>query len=162
MGNQQLGEMIIMTLSYPKRLNSPKNIARGLFSALSIFVCCALFGIMGYWAGQPSFVYSIMQPEPTMITVPQTGGIYHPNIFITGAGRAIYKQWIEDLDGNIIFKYNEVLLSSDRGQVKVHQQDVRIPALKQGFYLIKAEVFIQPNPINSSKVDLIIGKIEVK
>lgn len=162
MGNQQLGEMIIMTLTYPKKLNSPQNIARGLFSAISIFVFCAMFGVMGYWVGQPSFVYSIMQPEPELITIPQSGGVYHPNIFITGAGRAIYKQWIETLDGRVIYKYNEVLLSSDRGQVKVHQQDVRIPALEKGLYLIKAEVFIQPNPINSSKVDLVIGKIEVK
>lgn len=151
-----------MMFSYPKRLNNPRAIASGLFTVVSIFFCCALFGVMGYWLGQPSFVYSIMQPEPTVITIPQKGGVYHPNVFITGAGKAIYRQWIENENGEVVYKYNEVFLSSNSGQIRIHQQDVSIPALDVGYYSIKAEVFIQPNPIKSSRVNLVIGRIEVK
>lgn len=117
---------------------------------------------MGYWLGQPSFVYSIAQANPKVIRIDASGGQYHPNLFITGAGRGIYKQWIETEDGVVVHKYLDVLLSSDGESIRIHQQSMSIPPLKPGIYYIKAEVFIQPNPIRSNRVNILIGKLEVR
>ena len=135
------------------------SIANSLWGLLCIFVICAMAGIIGYWIGQPQFFYAVTQSSPIILDVSSEGDNYYPNVIISGSGKATYSQWIEDVSGQVVFKYKPIRLES-RGAVVQHEQ-ITIPALPLGIYYIKAEMINQPNPIKSTKVDLTLGLINV-
>ena len=135
------------------------GVLNSLWGLLCIFVICAMFGIIGYWIGQPQFFYAVTQSSPIILDVSSKGDTYYPNVIISGSGKATYYQWIVDLAGNIVFSYKPVQLESN-GSVVQHEH-VTIPPLPLGVYYIKAEMVNQPNPIKSTRVDLTLGIINV-
>lgn len=135
------------------------GILNSLWGLFCIFVICAMFGVIGYWIGQPQFFYAVTQSSPIILDVSSEGDTYYPNVIISGSGKATYYQWIEDLAGNVVFTYKPVKLES-AGAVVQHEH-VTIPALDVGMYYIKAEMLNQPNPIKSTRIDLTLGIINV-
>lgn len=135
------------------------HIANSIWGMFCICAVFAMVGIIGYWIGQPQFFYAVTQISPVVLDVSSTGDVYYPNVIISGAGKAIYTQWIEDNSGHKIFEYRPMVLESQGATVQ-HEQ-IMIPPLKPGFYFIKAEMVNQPNPLKSIKVDLTLGTIHV-
>lgn len=135
------------------------RIVNELWGLLCIFVIMAMIGILGYWIGQPQFFYAVTQSPPLILDVSTKGSPYHPNVVISGAGKATYTQWIESLDGERVYEYKPIYLESSGSAIK-HEQII-IPPLPVGIYYVKAEMVNQINPIKSTKVDLILGVINV-
>lgn len=135
------------------------HMINSLWGLVCMFAICAMAGIIGYWIGQPQFFFAISQSSSIILDVSSEGDSYQPNIVISGSGKATYSQWIEDISGHIVFRYKTFVLESN-GAIVQHEQ-VSIPPLPVGRYYIKAEMVNQPNPIKSTKVDLILGMINV-
>lgn len=135
------------------------SVLNSLWGLFCLAVICMMAGVLGYWIGQPQFFYAITQSPPVILDISSKGGKYHPNVVISGSGRATYVQWIEDLQGNVVFRYKPVILES-KGAVAQYEQ-IMIPALSRGLYYVKAEMINQPNPIKSTRVDLTLGIINV-
>lgn len=135
------------------------SILNSLWGLFCLAVICMMAGVIGYWIGQPQFFYAITQSPPIILDISSEGGSYHPNVVISGSGRATYVQWIEDLQGNVVFKYKPVILES-KGAIAQYEY-IMIPALSSGLYYVKAEMINQPNPIKSNRIDLTLGIINV-
>ena len=133
------------------------SIMNSLWGIFCICVIFAMVGIIGYWIGQPQFFYAVTQGSPVILDVSSDGDTYYPNVIISGAGKATYKQWIEDNRGNIVFEYKPTVLDSSGSMIQ-HER-IMIPPLDPGMYFIKAEMISQPNPLKSSKIDLVLGII---
>lgn len=144
------------TISKYAHYLSIMNSLWGMFCICAIF---AMVGIIGYWIGQPQFFYAVTQSSPIILDVSCKGDTYYPNVIISGAGKATYKQWIEDNKGIKVFEYKPTVLES-RGSMVQHER-IMIPPLDPGMYFIKAEMISQPNPLKSSKIDLVLGIINV-
>ena len=144
------------TISKYAHYLSIMNSLWGMFCICAIF---AMVGIIGYWIGQPQFFYAVTQSSPIILDVSCKGDTYYPNVIISGAGKATYKQWIEDNKGIKVFEYKPTILES-RGSMVQHER-IMIPPLDPGMYFIKAEMISQPNPLKSSKIDLVLGIINV-
>ena len=136
------------------------SIGNRLFTLLSIIVVCGMIGIMGYWIGQPTFFYTVTKPVPEVFVLSTDGGLYYPNLLISGAGKAVFNQWIEDTNGNSVHTYKPIRLDAD-SSARAYHESVMIPPLPIGTYIIKAEMTSQPNPLKMTQFDLTLGRIEI-
>lgn len=148
-----------MTLSKAS-LREVYAVCNRLFTLLSIIVVCGMIGIMGYWIGQPTFFYTVTKPVPEVFVLSTDGGIYYPNLLISGAGKAVFEQWIEDSEGNIVHRYPAIRLDAESSS-RAYHESVTIPPLAVGTYIVRAKMVSQPNPLKMTQFDLTLGRIEI-
>lgn len=142
-------------LTYSQLLETANNLW-GLFCIVAVI---AMAGILGYWVGQPQFIYAVTQSTPMIVDISEKGGSYYPNVIISGVGKAEYTQWIESMSGEVVHKYKAIELSNKRSDVR-HEQ-VFIPSLPPGMYYVKAKMINQPNPVKTTQLEIVLGIINV-
>lgn len=133
----------------------------GIWGLICLMIIMALIGVCIFWLSQPNFFYSITNANNKPHIVSTEGAIYHPNILISGTGRADYEQWIENRAGKIVYTYETVTLNNE-SNTQIRQERVTIPRLPAGTYIIKGRMNVTPNPLRNFSIALVIGVIEVR
>lgn len=136
-------------------------VVNGIWGLVCLFVIAFMIGICTFWLAQPQFFYSITNSSVKPHVVSSEGDIYHPNILITGTGKAEYYQWIENRKGETVHEYAKVNLDTENNS-SIRQERVTIPRLPKGIYIIKGKMISRPNPLKQMMVSIIIGVIQVK
>lgn len=125
-----------------------------IITLISLVIITGLAFVVAFWlCTGGSYVYHI---EPDNIN---KGNIKDFQLIVLGSGKAVYRQWIENDKGKIVYYYPDKVLDGVTSAQTYHSQ-LKIPDnLPPGHYVIKATLYYKSNPlpIGNNQIDLYIG-----
>lgn len=128
-----------------------------IITLLSLVIITGLAFVVAFWlCTGGSYVYHI---EPDHTT---KGEIKDFQLIVLGSGKAVYRQWIENDKGKIVYNYPDKILDGVTSAQTYHSQ-LKLPVLPSGHYTIKATLYYKSNPlpIGNNQIDLYIGNFSL-
>ena len=132
-----------------------------LYSALSVCLIIGTLFICVFWLLDSEYYYQIRPSNHQIVKADTSGQVFNTNLLIIGSGKAQYTQWIEDLSHHTVYEYDKLYINS-YNESNVHQSIMHIPALPEGQYIVKGELYYQANPLKTSRLSLELGTITAK
>lgn len=135
-------------------------LSKALFSAISVcFVIGCLFLFL-FWIASSNYFYHVRPMHERVFVSNAKNSVFETSLLIVGTGTALYKQWIEDDNGKVVYTYDDYFI--DYGaQNHVRNSSVFIPSLPPGHYVVKGSLSYRANPIKTSEVQLEVGSFVV-
>ena len=137
-------------------LRSIKTIVR--VSSIIFAIGCS--SLLVYFLFSSEYYYELVPFREKSLTVTNEESVDMYSVLIVGSGKAQLRRWIENENGEIIYRYPEYDVNAF-GSNKVRQSTIYVPKLRPGRYRVRAILYYQPNPITSSSVDLHLGYITI-
>ena len=137
------------------------DLVKSLIGLLSIVYIVGASCLFLFWLTSGEYYYQIRPFGAETIRLENNNSVYHTNLLVVGSGRALYKQWIENEYGEVVYRYEDYKIRNGF-ETHAYQETLYIPKLPQGRYAIKAHLFYRSNPINHSDVEVTIGTFIIK
>lgn len=132
-----------------------------ILALLSPLGLAALVGVAAVWTIEKAPTQTFINTASVMTA--RTGSdldIHIPVIVRTEAKRAVYRMWLTDEQGSTAYQFPDQNVSDPR-TVDLTGKNVRVPALRQGTYVLHVQVIYTFNPFKNGNIFMTVATLNV-